>query len=96
VYNALPCISARLGLLPPVGFRPRVAGDAQPCGGIRRSTGYSALRGLRGLAAKVEELERKLDTHDKAIVGLLNTLRELMRPPEPPKNRPIGFVIDGE
>jgi hypothetical protein len=44
----------------------------------------------------VEELERKLDTHDKAIVGLLNTLRELMRPPEPPKNRPIGFVIDGE
>jgi hypothetical protein len=46
------------------------------------------------LAAKVEELERKLDTHDKAIVGLLNTLRELMQPQEPPKNRPIGFAID--
>ena len=48
------------------------------------------------LAAKVEELERKLDTHDKAIVGLLNTLRELMQPQEPTRNRPIGFIIDGE
>jgi len=61
---------------------------------------FVQLRELLGsnqlLAAKVEELERKLDTHDKAIVGLLNTLRELMQPQEPPKNRPIGFVIDGE
>jgi len=50
------------------------------------------------LAQRLDELEarleQKLDTHDKAIVGLLNTLRELMQPQEPPKNRPIGFVID--
>ena len=50
------------------------------------------------LARRLDELEarleQKLDTHDKAIVGLLKTLRELMQPQEPPKNRPIGFVID--
>ena len=52
------------------------------------------------LARRLDELEarleQKLETHDKAIVGLLNTLRELMQPPEPSKHRPIGFVIDGE
>ncbi len=38
-----------------------------------------------------ERLERKLDTHDQAIAGLINTLRQLMNPPEP-KKRPIGFI----
>jgi DNA-binding PadR family transcriptional regulator len=44
------------------------------------------------LAKKLEELERKLKTHDQAITGILNAIRELMRPPEPPKKRRIGFV----
>jgi hypothetical protein len=44
------------------------------------------------LAAKLEELERKLQTHDQAIAGILNAIRELMKPPEPAHKRPIGFV----
>jgi hypothetical protein len=46
----------------------------------------------KALAAKLEELERKLDTHDQAIAGLINAMRELMRPPETPAKRKIGFV----
>ena len=45
----------------------------------------------QALAAKLDELERKLHSHDQAIVGILDAIRELMTPPEPPK-RPIGFV----
>jgi hypothetical protein len=43
------------------------------------------------LAAKLTELERKLTTHDQAIAGLINAMRELMKPPAT-KKRPIGFV----
>jgi hypothetical protein len=43
------------------------------------------------LARKFAELERRVSTHDQAIVGILKTIRELMNPPEP-KRRPIGFV----
>jgi hypothetical protein len=46
----------------------------------------------KALARKLEELERKLQTHDQAITGILNAIRELMAPPEPPKKRRIGFV----
>jgi hypothetical protein len=38
-----------------------------------------------------ERIERKLDTHDQAIAGLINTLRQMMMPPDI-KNRPIGFI----
>ena len=44
------------------------------------------------LAAKLNELERKLATHDQAITGLIKTIRQLMAPPPEPKKRPIGFV----
>ena len=63
---------------------------------------------LRGLLAANEQLaaqlnaldkrvSRKLDSHDQAITGILNTLRALMQPPDPPFDappvkRPIGFV----
>ena len=63
---------------------------------------------LRGLLAANEQLaaqlnaldkrvSRKIDSHDQAITGILNTLRALMQPPEPPfeappVKRPIGFV----
>ena len=36
-------------------------------------------------------LERKLSTHDQAIAGILDAIRQLMTPPDPPK-RPIGFI----
>jgi ATP-dependent Clp protease ATP-binding subunit ClpA len=36
-------------------------------------------------------LQRKLATHDQAIAGILDAIRQLMNPPQPPK-RPIGFV----
>lgn len=47
------------------------------------------------LAKKLEELERKLDTHDQAIVGILNAIRLHMHSAEP-QRRPIGFTADLE
>jgi uncharacterized protein YigA (DUF484 family) len=43
------------------------------------------------LALRLDELERKLATHDQAITGILKMIRELMNPP-PTKKRPIGFI----
>jgi len=37
-------------------------------------------------------LERKLATHDQAITGILDAIRQLMVPPESTKKRRIGFV----
>ena len=45
----------------------------------------------RKLAEKFSELERKVSSHDQAIVGILKAIRELMHQPET-KKRPIGFV----
>lgn len=65
---------------------------------------FVALRELltsnKELALKLSELEsrieRKLDSHDQAIAALINAMRELMRPPEPQKKRPIGFITGDE
>jgi hypothetical protein len=50
----------------------------------------------RELAKRLDELEsrlqRKLATHDQAIAGILDAIRQLMAPPEPSKKRRIGFV----
>lgn len=62
---------------------------------------FVKLRGLlsanRELARKLDELESRLDRrlteHDKAIAAILAAIRELMRPPEPPR-RGIGFTAD--
>ena len=43
------------------------------------------------LARKLNELEAKLKTHDKAIVSILSAIRELTNPPRP-KARGIGFT----
>ncbi len=43
------------------------------------------------LAHKLAELERKLASHDQAIIALIDAIKELMTPPEPKKKRPIGF-----
>jgi hypothetical protein len=37
-------------------------------------------------------IERKLDTHDRVIANILDAIRQLMAPPEPPKKGRIGFV----
>ena len=47
------------------------------------------------LAAKLNAMEHKIESHDQAIAGVLNAIRELMRPPET-KKRPIGFVTPQE
>jgi len=54
------------------------------------------LTGHKELARRLDELEarmeRKLMTHDQAIAGILDAIRQLMAPRAPPKKRPIGFV----
>jgi len=45
------------------------------------------------LAAKLEALERKVGSHDQAIAGLIDAIRQLMTPPET-KKRGIGFLAD--
>jgi hypothetical protein len=48
------------------------------------------------LARQLNELEsrieRKFSSHDQAISGILNAIRELMAPTPPVKKRRIGFV----
>jgi hypothetical protein len=47
----------------------------------------------RELAAKLEELDRKVAGHDEAIRSLVQTIRQLMTPPEKPR-RSIGFRVE--
>lgn len=51
--------------------------------------------GNKELASKLKRLERKVDSHDQAITGLIDSMRQLLAPPDP-KKRPIGFVIPDE
>jgi hypothetical protein len=50
-----------------------------------------SLAARREIARRVDELERKVGTHDRAIVQLLGAIRELAAPPVP-NRRKIGFV----
>jgi hypothetical protein len=52
-----------------------------------------ALASNKELTQKLDQLERKLQTHDQAIVGILKAIRELMHP-LPPEQRPIGFTAN--
>jgi hypothetical protein len=45
----------------------------------------------RELAAKLAELEQKLEGHDAAIANLFETMRQLLEPSEPTPERKIGF-----
>ena len=47
----------------------------------------------KSLARRFERLQRKLESHDQAIVRILSVIRQLMNPPEP-KRRGIGFTAD--
>jgi ORF6N domain len=44
------------------------------------------------LSHKLDELERKVSSHDQAIAGLINAIRQLMSPAETKKKRAIGFA----
>jgi len=44
------------------------------------------------LAQKLDELDRRISTHDTAIADLIEAIRQLMLPPDPGKKRPIGFA----
>jgi ORF6N domain-containing protein len=45
------------------------------------------------LAAKLQELERRLDSHDEGIANLFAALKQLVEPSEPTKRREIGFHV---
>ncbi len=49
----------------------------------------------RKLRALEQRIEKKLTTHDQAIAGIIDTLRQLTSPTTTAKRR-IGFVIDDE
>ena len=51
--------------------------------------------GNKELASKLKRLESKVDSHDQAISGLIESVRTLLAPSEP-KRRGIGFVIPEE
>ena len=46
----------------------------------------------RRLAGKIDELETRLDTHDSTIQDLIEAIKELMTPEDPPRKR-IGFQL---
>jgi hypothetical protein len=46
----------------------------------------------RKLAGKIDELENRLDTHDSTITELIDAIKELMTPDDPPRKR-IGFQL---
>jgi hypothetical protein len=47
----------------------------------------------KDIAAKLDQMERKLSSHDQAIAGLIDAIRQLMNPPVP-VHRGIGFTAD--
>ncbi len=49
----------------------------------------------RELAEKLDYLERKVSSHDQALAGVIDAIRQLTAPANP-KKRPIGFVTDPE
>jgi hypothetical protein len=52
-----------------------------------------ALSSNKALGKRLDELERRVGTHDHAIREILAAIRQLTAPPKPPRRR-IGFVQD--
>ena len=48
------------------------------------------------LAARLDELERKLKGHDRQIIALVDAIRQLMAPPPAPPRKRIGFQAEAE
>jgi hypothetical protein len=51
-----------------------------------------ALASNRELTRRLDDLERRVGTHDRAIGEILAAIRQLASPPDPPPKRRIGFV----
>jgi hypothetical protein len=51
-----------------------------------------ALAANREIGKRLDELERKVGTHDRAVAQIFDALRLLTAPPEAPKRRRIGFL----
>jgi hypothetical protein len=51
-----------------------------------------AVRAHAELGKRLDELERKVGTHDRAIGQILEAIRQLTQPPEPARRRRIGFL----
>ena len=51
----------------------------------------SILANNREMGDKLFQLERKVSRQDRAIAELIDAMRELLSPPDPPK-QPMGFV----
>ena len=49
----------------------------------------------KDILLKLEEIERKLDSHDNDIDQIFGYLKELLNPPQPPRRR-IGFNGGGD
>ena len=44
------------------------------------------------IGKRLDDLERKLGTHDRAIGQILDAIRQLTQPPDTPRRRRIGFL----
>ena len=55
----------------------------------------SVVAANRALSSKLFQLERKVTRHDAAIAELMDSMQELLMPPDPPR-RPIGFGTAAE
>jgi hypothetical protein len=53
-----------------------------------------ALAANQEIGRRLDQLEKKVGSHDQAIVEILRALRELTAPAEVPGRRRIGFVRD--
>ena len=51
-----------------------------------------AVASHRGIAKRLDQLERKIGTHDRASGQILDAIRQLTQPPDPPRRRRIGFL----
>jgi len=46
------------------------------------------------LAAKLTELEKQVQKHDKALVSVVHAIQQLIEEPKPKKKRSMGFISD--
>jgi hypothetical protein len=87
-YRPLAFTEQGIAMLSSVLNSPRaIAANIQIMRAFIRMRGM--LSSNREMRKQLEELERKVGTHDQAIVGIFKTLHELMNPP---KTNAIGFT----
>ena len=51
-----------------------------------------ALRMHKEIGKRLDDLERKVGTHDRGIGQIFDAIRQLTQPPESPRRRRIGFL----